>query len=310
MPGPYTIPASPVRRRYRAVGLALLNLVLSVGYVKFRTTLDGEPFDFALAFGISFAIFAFTMLIRFKQSRGAGGREMYDYGEMNPLVKYRTLSPIPYVNWSRAAGRQLFVEAVVDREIFSDVPGFCIQIDSELSAAQLLAKIEQLRPAASLWERPNAGPVYALHAVFDAPAPWANQMVSDYGARLWLSIRPNADGTSHLRAVGASGGFGQGSPAELAAEFLPLPFDAAIDLVLEVEAYLRGAVSWYLVLADLLGLGAQAKTALDGVKLEAALASDVPATVTNIRWRSVAVAILGFLAVVVIFGAALTFFAN
>jgi hypothetical protein len=296
MPTLFAIPTSPVRKRSRAIGLALLNLVLSVGYVKIRTSLDGEPFDFRLAFGISFAIFAFTMLIRVKQSRGAGGREMYDYGAMNPLVKYRTLSPIPFIDWSRAAGRPVFVEAVIDRAVFSDVPGFCIELDSELDAEALLASIEQLRPAASLWERPNAGSLHAIHAVFDAPAPWANQLISDYGARLWLSIRSNPDGSSHLRAVIASGGFGQGSPAELVADFLPLPFDTAIEIVLEVEAYLRGAVSWYLALADLLGLGAQAKTALAGAHLEAALLSDLPATAANIRPRFVLLAVVGAVA--------------
>lgn len=252
-------------RRWRAIGLDILTTIVSMPIVYIYARVRGAVQDVEQFSGLLPLIIPLSVLLivvrRFAHAKRRGNVKQYDYIRMNPQGNFDTIdviSPVPYVHWERHRGEIAFFDNIIDRARFKDTPGLALHTMYKGTPDEVLETLATFRVSAIKWdlETTKQGG-YTVHAIFDIPPPAANQWTSDHGARMWLSINAgDTPGHSDVRVVFGAGGFGQGQPAGVIAALVPvnlLPV-GNLDWVLEVEANLRGAVSWWILVGRALGL--------------------------------------------------------
>lgn len=294
-PGVFGQKAEPTRqtRRWRALGLDALTLVLSLPATYVRIWLDegaapsSDQFRRDLVWVLPLC-FLLMIARRFAHARRRGNADQYDYAYMNPLGKFDAidfLSAVPHVDWERHRGETAFFDNILDRERFIDAPGLAICTTYASAPVRVLQELAPFRSAALHWDVSiNTQGGYNIHAVFDIPPPSANQWTSDHGARMWMSINPGGiSGSSNVRVVFGSGGFGQGQPAAAIMAGLPLdwfPVGVA-SWAFAVEAELRGAVSWWILVGRALGVGDAEFSNLKSVNLAKEVAVGTAQSLAN-----------------------------
>lgn len=279
--------------RRRAVGLDILIVFASIPAAYFRVwERTGEMPDVDQFYGMLLRTvplsFICILVRRFAHAKRRGNANQYDYVRMNPIGKFSTLdvvSPVPYVHWERHRGEMAFFDNIIDSARFIDTPGLALHVAYKGTPDETLETLASLRKAALHWDlvaTEQGG--YTVHAIFDIPPPLANKWTSDHGARMWLSINTgDAPGSSDVRAVFGVGGFGQGQPAALAPELLPVnwfPVGVA-DWAFKVEANLRGAVSWWMLTGRALGVDEKEFSALHGGRLAKKVFTGMTQSVVN-----------------------------
>lgn len=252
-------------RRWRAIGLDILTTIASMSITYVNTRLRGdvqdvEQFIDLLPRGITLSVL-FIVVRRFAHAKRRGNVKQYDYIRMNPQGKQDTIdfiSPVPYIDWERHRDQTAFFDNIIDHARFIDTPGLALHTVYKGTPDEVLETLATFRAAAFTWdlETTKQGG-YTVHAIFDIPPPLTNQWTSDHGARMWLSVNAgDTSGYSDVRVVFGVGGFGQGQPASVITALVPenwLPVEF-LDGALKVEADLRGAVSWWILVGRALGL--------------------------------------------------------